>query len=146
MGQQRGNRLGEKKATRRWLYKVPEGTSLEPVEGNLLVGFASILVNCDSSWNEFSCGAEQSGIPHSGEFAPFVAKKCILFGVNRLIFGRKGCEIASSPSKSPVSIDQGQISPRYAVCGHAAPSACWLEPVEASEFRNWHHHRAGCCR
>jgi hypothetical protein len=89
--------LDEKKATRGWLYKVPEGTSLEPVEGNLLVGFSSILVNCDSSWNEFSCGAEQSGIPHSGEFAPFVAKKCILFGVSRLISGRKGREIAISP-------------------------------------------------
>ena len=65
----------KKKATRGWLYKVPEGTSLEPVEGNLLVGFASILVNCDSSWNEFSCGAEQSGIPHSGEFEGDFQKK-----------------------------------------------------------------------
>jgi hypothetical protein len=29
--------------------KVPEGTSLEPFEASLLVGFTSILVNCDSS-------------------------------------------------------------------------------------------------
>jgi hypothetical protein len=48
---------------------------LEPVEGNLLAGFASILVNCDSSWDEFSALPGKSGIPHSGEFAVFFAKK-----------------------------------------------------------------------
>jgi hypothetical protein len=35
------------------------------------LAFSSILVNCDSSWVEFSCGGAQSGIPHSGEFAAF---------------------------------------------------------------------------
>lgn len=48
---------------------------MEPVEGNLLAGFASILVNCDSSWDEFSALLGKSGIPHSGEFAVFFAKK-----------------------------------------------------------------------
>ena len=123
MGQQRGNRLGEKKATRRWLYKVPEGTSLEPVEGNLLVGFASILVNCDSSWVEFWCGAEQSGIPHSGEFAPFVAKKCMFLRVSRWNFGRKGAEIARTHFKCPLIIDLGQNS-RAVECAHNT-SAHW---------------------
>jgi hypothetical protein len=44
-----------------------------------LAGFASILVNCDSSWDEFSALCTKSGIPHSGEFAGLFAKKsCFL--------------------------------------------------------------------
>nr|CBA26675.1 hypothetical protein Csp_H39780 [Curvibacter putative symbiont of Hydra magnipapillata] len=35
-------------------------------------------MNCDSSWDEFSCGVAQSGIPHSGEFAHFAAHFFIL--------------------------------------------------------------------
>ena len=33
--------------------KVPKGTSLEPVDANLLAGLASFLMNCDSSGMNF---------------------------------------------------------------------------------------------
>jgi hypothetical protein len=47
----------KKKPPEGGFVKVPEGTSLEPVEANLLAGLASILVNCDSSWMHCKVGA-----------------------------------------------------------------------------------------
>jgi hypothetical protein len=50
VGQQLGKtRQAKKKPPGGGFVKVPERTSLEPFEASLLVGFASILVNCDSS-------------------------------------------------------------------------------------------------
>jgi hypothetical protein len=48
------------------------------------LAFSSILVNCDSSWGEFSCGVAQSDIPHSGEFAAF----CKVFANLQIFSGR----------------------------------------------------------
>ncbi|WNO05181.1 hypothetical protein [Rhodoferax mekongensis] len=55
------------------------------------MAFSSILVNCDSSWDEFSCGAAQSGIPHSGEFAAF----CKVFANLQNFSGRAAAPTAA---------------------------------------------------
>ena len=76
LGQLLINTQGQKKSHPRVaLKKSPRRRRWNLLKPDLLGAWASILVNCDSSWLQLYGVWSAHGIPHSGEFAIFLFGK-----------------------------------------------------------------------